>query len=331
MGVNIIDIGLKFRQAFQYRTRTDYIVLHHAEASKATVQDIHQWHLNNGWSGIGYHYYIRKDGTIYRGRPRDTIGAHCEGHNSNSIGICAEGDYMKETMSEVQKQSIIALCKELLSIYPNAKIVGHRDLYPTACPGVKYPFNEIVNTVLHPVQMVAGLPFEDIYGHWAVNDIRDMFNRHLISEGTFFRPNDSITRAEAVVILDRVIHYIKGNVSLQNIALSLKDVTPDYWAYNEILEVYRMGLLSDNVRPNDPITRAEFSVLLKRLIEFLGIKLNPVVVPFDDITGHWAYDDICKLYSLGILANQTKFRPNDKITRAEAIVLFNRTLKYLNK
>lgn len=333
MGVNVIDIGLKFKSALQYRSRTDYLVLHHAEASTASVQDIHQWHLNNGWAGIGYHYYVRKDGSIYRGRPRDTIGAHCQGHNYDSIGICAEGNYMTETMPEAQKQAIVALCKELLTIYPNAKIVGHRDLYATSCPGTKYPFNEIVNLVLHPVQIVPGLPFEDIYGHWAVNDIRDMFNRHLISSDKYFRPNDSMQRAEAVVMLNRIIHYVKGNIQVPQKQVTYKDIVPGYWAYNDIVEVFKLGLLSPEIafRPSDSITRAEFSALLKRLLEFLGIKLNSVAVPFNDVAGHWAYGDICKLYSLGILANQTKFRPNDSITRAEAIVLFNRTLKYLGK
>ncbi len=122
---------------------TNYIVLHHAEASKCTAQDIHRWHLANGWAGIGYHYFVRKDGSVYRGRPYNTIGAHCQGFNSNSVGICAEGKYETEIMPEAQKNAIIELCRELLTMYPGAKIVGHGDLNATSCPGANYPLTEI--------------------------------------------------------------------------------------------------------------------------------------------------------------------------------------------
>ena len=61
------------------------IILHHAEASSCTVYDIHNWHIKNGWTGIGYHYFIRKDGNIYKGRPENAIGAHCINNNSSSI------------------------------------------------------------------------------------------------------------------------------------------------------------------------------------------------------------------------------------------------------
>lgn len=57
MGVNVIDVGLKFRQPLQNRVKTDYIVLHHAEASNATIEQVHQWHLANGWSGT----YLKGD------------------------------------------------------------------------------------------------------------------------------------------------------------------------------------------------------------------------------------------------------------------------------
>jgi len=204
VGVNVIDVGLKFREVLQPRGRTDYIVLHHAEASQATVQDIHQWHLENGWAGIGYHYYVRKDGSIYRGRPRDTIGAHVQGYNYNSLGICAEGDYMKEIMPEPQKQSIIALLQELRQIYPNAKIVGHRDLMATSCPGINYPFQEIVQKVL--MKEVLSM-FKDIQGHWAQADIEHLAQLGLIrgDEQGNFMPDKPITRAEVAVIISRLL------------------------------------------------------------------------------------------------------------------------------
>ena len=72
--LTIQDAHLQFSGALSKRARTTDLVLHHAEAEKATVEDIHRWHLDNGWIGIGYHYYVRKDGSVWRGRPEDTIG-----------------------------------------------------------------------------------------------------------------------------------------------------------------------------------------------------------------------------------------------------------------
>ena len=139
--MNIIDVGLKFK-SLSYGNKPNKLVLHHAEASKCSVQDIHSWHLNNGWSGIGYHYFIRKDGSVYRGRPDGAIGAHCQGSNTNTLGICFEGNYMKETMPTVQYNAGIDLIKYLISKYGNLPVYGHKELLATECPGSKFPLED---------------------------------------------------------------------------------------------------------------------------------------------------------------------------------------------
>ena len=136
--MNIIDVGLKFK-SLSYGNKPNKLVLHHAEASKCTVQDIHSWHLNNGWSGIGYHYFIRKDGSIYKGRPDGAIGAHCQGSNTGSLGICFEGNYMKETIPTAQYNAGIDLIKYLRGKYGNLTIYGHKELLATECPGANFP------------------------------------------------------------------------------------------------------------------------------------------------------------------------------------------------
>ena len=136
--MNIIDVGLKFK-SLSYGNIPNKLVLHHAEASKCTVRDIHSWHLNNGWSGIGYHYFIRKDGSIYKGRPDNTIGSHCKGSNTGSLGICFEGDYTKEIMPQTQYKNGIELIKYLFSKYGDLAIYGHKELLATECPGAKFP------------------------------------------------------------------------------------------------------------------------------------------------------------------------------------------------
>lgn len=142
--MNIIDVGLKFK-SLSYGNKPNKLVLHHAEASKCTVQDIHSWHLSNGWSGIGYHYFIRKDGSVYRGRPDGAIGAHCQGSNTNTLGICFEGNYMKETMPTAQYNAGIDLIKYLRGKYGNLPIYGHKELLATECPGSKFPLADFKN------------------------------------------------------------------------------------------------------------------------------------------------------------------------------------------
>lgn len=145
--MTILDAGLKFNGEHRTRNSTNGIVLHHAGANVASVETVHNWHLGNGWIGIGYHFYVRKDGTIYRGRPDNWVGAHTYGHNSTKIGICAEGNFENEKMPPAQKNAIIELLAYIRGKYGDLKIYGHRDLCATACPGKNYPFDEIINGI----------------------------------------------------------------------------------------------------------------------------------------------------------------------------------------
>ena len=142
--MNIIKKTYNWASTLSTRKSTSRIILHHAEASSCTADDIHSWHLARGWAGIGYHFFVRKDGSIYRGRPEDTVGAHASGANNDSIGICAEGKYMTETMPDVQKQAIIELVAYLLNKYKISIVLRHKDVTATDCPGDNYPFTEIV-------------------------------------------------------------------------------------------------------------------------------------------------------------------------------------------
>lgn len=140
--MNIIESNLQFN-GLSWGNNPRMLILHHAEASTCSIQDIHQWHLNNGWTGCDYHFLVRNDGSIYRGRPEEAIGSHCHGVNATSLGICAEGDYTKESMPETQKNAIFELCKYLCSKYGTSSIKGHKELYVTECPGQNYPLQSI--------------------------------------------------------------------------------------------------------------------------------------------------------------------------------------------
>lgn len=142
MGITIKETNLSFT-SLSNRSRTNRIILHHADASNCGAFTIHQWHKANGWSGIGYHFVVRKNGTIERGRPESTIGAHASGSNSDSIGICFEGNFDKETMGVAQKNAGAELVAYLKGKYGISKVQGHRDVMATACPGKNFPFNDI--------------------------------------------------------------------------------------------------------------------------------------------------------------------------------------------
>lgn len=152
----IIETNLKFHSMTK-RSSTERIILHHSACSSCTAEQIHQWHLNNGWEGAGYHFLVRKDGQIYRLRPEAFVGAHAYGSNYNSIGICAEGNFENETMSEAQKNSLIELVSYLKGKYGISKVLKHSDVNNTACPGKNYPFNEIVNGKVEERHEVSGI------------------------------------------------------------------------------------------------------------------------------------------------------------------------------
>lgn len=140
--MKIIETNLKFGSMTK-RSKTERIILHHAAASSCSAEQIHSWHLKNAWAGAGYHFLVRKDGSIYRLRPEEYVGAHARGSNYNSIGICAEGNFENETMSNVQKNSLIELVSYIKGKYGISKVQRHKDVGSTACPGRNYPFDEI--------------------------------------------------------------------------------------------------------------------------------------------------------------------------------------------
>lgn len=123
----------------------DLIVVH-CSATRATddigAKDIDRWHKQRGWFEIGYHYVIRRDGTIEKGRPDDKPGAHARGYNHKSLGICLAGGVApngktpENNFTPHQFASLATLLKQLKAKHPNAEILGHRDLpgVNKACP-----------------------------------------------------------------------------------------------------------------------------------------------------------------------------------------------------
>lgn len=141
--MKINEVTYRWSGALSKRRSTSRIILHHAAASKCSAQQIHSWHLANGWVGIGYHFLVRKDGSVYRGRPEDTVGAHAGNNNYDSIGVCFEGNFMTETMPIIQKWAGQELVQYLKDKYGISKVQKHSDVNATGCPGTHFPFASI--------------------------------------------------------------------------------------------------------------------------------------------------------------------------------------------
>jgi N-acetylmuramoyl-L-alanine amidase len=128
------------------RVRTEYLAIHCSATRPSQdvgASDIDRWHRQRGFACIGYNYVIRRDGTVENGRPRDQIGAHVEGWNSVSLGICMVGGVSEKeanapenNFTKEQFESLKKLLLELRKVYPKAHIQGHRDFPKVnkACP-----------------------------------------------------------------------------------------------------------------------------------------------------------------------------------------------------
>ena len=125
------------------------------EGVNQTVEQIRKYHtakppMGRGWSDIGYHYVVYLDGTIHEGRNVNISGAHCTGHNANSIGVVYVGGLdakgnAKDTRTNAQKNGLLKLLKDLKKLYPKATIHGHREYAQKACPcfDAKKEYNNI--------------------------------------------------------------------------------------------------------------------------------------------------------------------------------------------
>lgn len=119
-------------------------IIVHCSATKAgqdfSANDIDSWHRQRGFACIGYHYIVRLNGQLEVGRPLNMVGAHCQGHNVNSIGIVYiggidENGQYADTRTAEQRATMAALIGFLCKSFSHIKRVsGHRDYAARACP-----------------------------------------------------------------------------------------------------------------------------------------------------------------------------------------------------
>lgn len=147
--LNIIDVDFNWNEELTLDNKPNKIIYHHAARSEWTTEGVNEFHKSKGWNGIGYNFYIRKDGTIYSGRPENAEGAHTRGENNNSIGICLEGNFEEEELTKEQIDSLVNLSLYISLKYDVYKIIGHKDVYETLCPGRNFPIGKIRDKVVN--------------------------------------------------------------------------------------------------------------------------------------------------------------------------------------
>ena len=201
--MQVIETNTKFSPLVS-RPVTRRIVLHHSASGPGTTwQDIHQWHINNGWAGVGYHYIIHADGSVYRGRPEGMKGAHAyqdDQHDANSdgIGICLAGNFETGIPTAAQLNSVVELIRDIWMRHPGIPVIGHKDVMATACPGRNFPWAELR-------KRLEGSPVAE---PWKENIIEDAMQAGLITER--HDPDEPATKWFVLAVCLNLLKAVKG-------------------------------------------------------------------------------------------------------------------------
>lgn len=161
------------------RKRTDLIVVHVTATPPNRdigAKEIDAMHRARGWRGIGYHYVIRRDGRVEKGRPENQVGAHVAGWNSVSLGVALVGGVdaagrAQDNRTPAQKEALEKLLRRLVTKHAGASVCGHRDLSPDRDgDGIIEPHEWLKECPCFdaiPWAQSVGLPAADIRGPWS--------------------------------------------------------------------------------------------------------------------------------------------------------------------
>ena len=143
--MQLVETNLQFNGSLNKRKSTKRAIIHHSASPDVPASTIHGWHLGQKWSGIGYHFVIRANGAIERGRPEWAIGSHSgPAGNGDSIGIVLTGNFEYDKPTEAQLDSLVWLITQYLEPkYGKLQVMGHKDVMATACPGRNFPWAEL--------------------------------------------------------------------------------------------------------------------------------------------------------------------------------------------
>ena len=160
--MQIIDTNL-ITKPIARRRITSRIVVHHTAGADHSAAEIHRMHLNRGFSGIGYHYIVRTNGSIERGRPEELRGAHAGKANADSIGIGLTGNFEKRVPATAQMDALAWLIGDIRQRRGrDITVIRHSDVMATKCPGRLFPWAELQARLTQPVPLAAQ-PNEALY------------------------------------------------------------------------------------------------------------------------------------------------------------------------
>ena len=125
------------------RRATKRIAIHHTVSGDVPAAEVHRWHQNRGWRGIGYHYLIRHSGAIERGRAEELRGIHASAANADSIAIALTGNFEQHLPTAAQLDALVWLIRDIRARYGDLVLIKHSDVGATACPGRLFPWTEL--------------------------------------------------------------------------------------------------------------------------------------------------------------------------------------------
>lgn len=197
--VEIKETNLEFSNLTE-RLATKRIVIHHSASPDVSASIIHSWHLSRGWAGIGYHYVIRVNGDIERGRPEWARGAHAPPANSDSIGICVAGNFEIDIPSADQIDALVRLLKDIRARYEkNLPVIGHKDVMSTLCPGSRFLWAELYSKLKGE---------DEVAVTWKLQIINDAKNAGLITSD--HDPDDTATKWFVLAVALNILKVLKG-------------------------------------------------------------------------------------------------------------------------
>ena len=145
--MNINKVNLRVNGTLSGTNNPNKIIIHHP-VFNGSIEALNEMMITMGYTMIGYNFYVRKDGTVWEGRPCNVQGANCTGQNSQSIGVCCEGNFDVDIMGDAQYNALVELCKYLMDKYKISEVGPHSKYLATGCPGKNFPIDRVLKDVV---------------------------------------------------------------------------------------------------------------------------------------------------------------------------------------
>jgi len=185
------------------------IAVHHMEHLKAGMDDIHRWHIDRGWKGFAYNYWIDYEGNIFECRGLNKGGGLYDPHNDYTISIGFQGHYdITKEMPNTQYNSGVELIKYLKEKVPTINLTaGHKYWQPEkTCPGKYFPLEKMIGDVKN----MSTFKDNDKISNWAKQAVKTTYELGIFkgdSNGNF-NPKENCTREELAEVIYRTLQLI---------------------------------------------------------------------------------------------------------------------------